>query len=147
MSSKYDLDNYFSDLKDNFDHKIFCEFLFFLMYWRYTFRYIIDKKIPTISKTILSNFRKMGLTVFRTSTIKLRSPPPRPLTPNTISYRSWKYFNENKFDHELDQDLTNGDFYNSENTNSKVTEFFDQTLNKYKEVSYYIRNKSTSRIF
>ena len=67
----------------------------------------------------------MGLTVFRTSTIKLpspTSPPPTP-TPNTISYRSWKYFNENKFDHELDQDLTNGDFYISENTNSKVTEF------------------------
>ena len=97
----------------------------------------------------------MGLTVLRPSTIKL--------LPNIISYSSCKYFNENKILHELDQDLTYGDFYMTEDTYSKVTEIFCETINKYtavksknvsgnntplinKELNYHIVNKSTSRI-
>ena len=106
----------FFDLRDNFDLKIFCEFWsFFLKYWKHTFKDIIEKKkFPTISKTVLSDFHKMGLTVLRTSTIKL--------PPNIISYSSCKYFNKNKLLHELDQELRYGDFYMTEDTYSKVTE-------------------------
>ena len=48
-----------------------------------------------------------------------------------IKYRNYKVFNENIFCHELDQTLLKGEIYKSENPYSRLTEIFQENLQRH----------------
>ena len=56
----------------------------------------------------------------------LDSPPKK-----IIKYRNYKVFNENIFCHELDQTLLKGEIYKSENPYSRLTEIFQENLQRH----------------
>ena len=53
------------------------------------------------------------------------------LPPKIIKHRKYKGFNENIFCHELDQTLLKGEIYKSEDPYSKLTEIFQEILQKH----------------
>ena len=53
--------------------------------------------------------------------------PPKKI----IKYRNYKVFNENIFCHELDQTLLKGEIYKSENPYSRLTEIFQENLQRH----------------
>ena len=97
----------------------------------------------------------MVFTIFRSTFIRL---PPQKI----IKYGNYKGFNENIFCHELDQTLLKGEIYKSEDAYSKLTEIFQEIIQKHdslkskqvrgnhapimnKELSKIIMNKSRLR--
>ena len=96
----------------------------------------------------------MVFTIFRSTFVRL--------LPKIIKYGNYKGFNKNIFCHELDQRLLKGEIYKSEDPYSKLTEIFQEILQKYallksnkvrgshapfmnKELSKVIMNKSRLR--
>ena len=76
-----------------------------------------------ICGTRLSDCHKMVFTIFRSTFIRL--------PPKIVKYRNYKGFNENIFCHELDQTLIKGEIYKSEDPYSKLTEIFQEILQKH----------------
>ena len=83
----------------------------------------ITFKKTDICETGLSNCHKMVFTIFCSTFITL--------SPKIINYRNYKGFNENIFCHELDQTLLKGEIYKSEDPYSKLTEIFQEILQKH----------------
>ena len=95
----------------------------------------------------LSDCHKMLFTIFRSTFIRL--------SQKTIKYRNYKGFNEKNFCHELDQTLLKGEIYKSEDPYSKLTEIFQDVLQKHTPLtSKQVRgdhapfmNKELSKVF
>ena len=107
-----------------------------------------------VCETGLSDCHKMVFPIFRSTSIRL------PL--KIIKYRNYEGFKENIFCHELDQTLLKGEIYKSEAPYSKLTEIFQEIIQKHlplkskqvrgnhapfmnKELSKVIMNKSRLR--
>ena len=67
--------------------------------------------------------KKLVFTIFRSNFLRL--------SPKIIKYRSYKGFNENIFCNDLDQTLLKGEIYKSEDPYSKLTEIFQEILQKH----------------
>ena len=66
----------------------------------------------TICEIGLSDCNKLIIIIFRSTFIKL--------PPKTVTYKSYKHFNEKNFVHELDQKLFQGDICKTDNSYSKL---------------------------
>ena len=76
-----------------------------------------------ICETGLRDCHKMIFTTFRSTFTRL----PHKI----IKYRNYKGSNENIFFHELDQTLLKGEIYKSKDPYSKLTEIFQEILQKH----------------
>ena len=76
-----------------------------------------------ISETGLSNCHKLVSTIFRSTFINLH--------PKTTSYESCKSFNKQTFVRELDKKLIKGNIYKTDDSYSKLIEFFLEALQKH----------------
>ena len=107
-----------------------------------------------ICETGLSDCHKMVFTLFRSTFIRL--------PPKIIKYKTIKVLIKAFFCHELDQTLLKGEIYKSKDPYSKLTEIFQEILQKHaslkskqvrgnhapfmnKELSKIIMNKSRLR--
>ena len=158
--SKGLIDNHFSELIDTFNLTNLVKTPICYKTTRGTLLDVLLTKRPNslqktgVCETGINNCRKMVFTIFRSTFIRLYS--------KIIKYRNYKGFNENIFCHELDQTLLKGEIYKSEDPYSKLTEIFEEILQKHaplkskqvrgnhapfmnKELSKVIMNKSRLR--
>ena len=85
----------------------------------------IPCKNTGVCNTGLGNCHEMVYKIFRSTFIRL--PPPKKI----IKYRNYKVFNEKIFCHELDQTLLKGEICKSENPYSRLTEIFQENLQRH----------------
>ena len=129
LDPKCDGGNHFSDLKDTYNlTNLVKSSTCFNSNKGTLLDVLLTNKPKSFQKTFvcetgLSDCHKLVATIFRSTFIKL--------PPKIIKYRSYKNFDKNKFCHELDQILIQGDLLKADDPYNKLTDIFSDTLERH----------------
>ena len=132
LDSKSDLNNHFFVLRDMYDQTNLVKVPTCYKNLKSTLTDALLTNRPNnfqkaiVCETGLSDCHMLIATTLRSTFVKL--------PPKTVTYRSYKNFNENVFLHELDQKLIQGDWYRSDDLYLNLTEIFLSILDKHAPV-------------